>query len=182
VRHSDTVVGLVCVEYLSHVALGPCGHGVERWDVLQAVVAVTASGHSQTDGPTDITAPEQSDSSKALVERFVQTILIDAKFDQLAGFYDGDNYIQHNPLIPDTVSGLGTALAALAEQGITMQYSQLHRTVADGEFVFTQSEGTFDGRPYAFYDLFRVANGYIAEHWDVMVEQPATLPHDNGLF
>ena len=63
-----------------------------------------------------------------------------------------------------------------------MQYTKRHRTVAEGEFLFTQSEGTFAGKPYAFYDLFRVDNGFIAEHWDVMVEQADALPHGNGLF
>ncbi len=154
----------------------------EHWDGLQPVVEVTASGHSQTDGPTEVTLPAHTESSKALVERFVQTILIDSDYSQLAGFYNGDAYIQHNPMIPDLVSGLGAALEAFGKQGITMQYSTRHRTVAEGEFVFTQSEGTFGGKPYAFYDLMRVENGFIAEHWDVMVEQAAELPHNNGLF
>ena len=63
-----------------------------------------------------------------------------------------------------------------------MQYTKRHRTVAEGEFLFTQSEGTFGGKPCAFYDLFRVDNGFIAEHRDVMVEQADALPHGNGLF
>lgn len=155
---------------------------VEHWDALQPVVNETASGHSQTDGPTAVTQPERTAKNKALVERFVQAILVDGDFAQLASFYDGDTYIQHNPQIPDGVGGLGDALRALAEQGITMQYERRHHTVAEGEFVFTQSEGTFGGNPYAFYDLFRVDNGFIAEHWDVMAEQATELPHSNGLF
>jgi predicted SnoaL-like aldol condensation-catalyzing enzyme len=158
------------------------GKITEHWDALQPFVAVTASGHSQTDGPNQVELPTQTASSQALVERFVQTILIDGDFSQLASFYDGDAYIQHNPLIPDLVSGLGATLEALGKQGITMSYAKRHRTVAEGEFVFTQSEGTFGGKPHAFYDLFRVENGFIAEHWDVMVEQANDLQHSNGLF
>ena len=158
------------------------GKIAEHWDALQPVVIQTASGHTQTDRPTQVTAPEQTAASKALAERFVQTILVDGGRSQLAGFFNGDAYIQHNPLIPDKVSGLGAALEQLAKQGITMQYTKRHRTVAEGEFLFTQSEGTFGGKPYAFYDLFRVDNGFIAEHWDVMVEQADALPHGNGLF
>ncbi len=158
------------------------GRIVEHWDALTPVVTETASGHSQTDGPTTVRSPEVTAASKELVEQFVQDILIDGDMSRLAGYYDGDAYVQHNPTIPDLVSGLGGALAALAEAGITMEYKRRHRTLAEGEFVFTQSEGTFGGAPYVFYDLFRVANGFIAEHWDVMVQQPTTLPHDNGLF
>jgi predicted SnoaL-like aldol condensation-catalyzing enzyme len=158
------------------------GRVVEHWDALTPVVTPTASGHTQTDGPTTITEPHTTAANKALIERFVRTILVDGDMSQLATFFDGDAYIQHNPQIPDFVSGLGTALGELAAQGITMHYTKRYRTVAEGEFVFTQSEGTFGGQPYAFYDLFRVDHGFVAEHWDVMVEQPAHVPHDNGLF
>lgn len=42
-------------------------------------------------------------------------------------------------------------------------------------------EGEF-GAPSAFWDLFRVADGKIVEHWDVIAPIPDTLPHGNGLF
>ena len=37
-------------------------------------------------------------------------------------------------------------------------------------------------RPVAYWELFRVQNGLIVEHWDVIAAIPAKLPHDNGLF
>ncbi|MFD9037589.1 hypothetical protein ACFU6M_09755 [Streptomyces bottropensis] len=57
----------------------------------------------------------------------------------------------------------------------------MHRIVAEGEFVLTQSEGEF-GVPVAYYDLFRVADGKIVEHWDVIAPIADELPHANGLF
>lgn len=80
------------------------------------------------------------------------------------------------------MSGLRSAFEGLAEQGVTVRYEHVHRTVAEGEFVFVQSEGNFGGEKSAFYDLFRVANGKLAEHWDVVSTIPDTLPHDNGVF
>jgi predicted SnoaL-like aldol condensation-catalyzing enzyme len=35
---------------------------------------------------------------------------------------------------------------------------------------------------YTFYDLFRVANGRAAEHWDMMTPEPKELRHQNGLY
>ncbi len=58
----------------------------------------------------------------------------------------------------------------------------MHHIVADGEFVFTQGEGILRGVPTAFYDLFRVEDGKLAEHWDVVFAKPDTLSHGNGLF
>ena len=43
------------------------------------------------------------------------------------------------------------------------------------------TEGVFDV-PVAYWDLFRVADGRIVEHWDIVAPIPDTLPHDNGLF
>jgi predicted SnoaL-like aldol condensation-catalyzing enzyme len=50
--------------------------------------------------------------------------------------------------------------------------------------VLTVSEGTFGGAPTAFYDLFRVENGKIAEHWDVIETIPALADwkNQNGKF
>jgi predicted SnoaL-like aldol condensation-catalyzing enzyme len=42
------------------------------------------------------------------------------------------------------------------------------RVFRDGNFVFALSEGSFAGAHTAFYDLFRVQGGNIAEHWDTI--------------
>ena len=56
-----------------------------------------------------------------------------------------DGYIQHNISIADGLSGLGSALAALAEQGIQMIYNKTHFVLADGDYALAISEGTFGG-------------------------------------
>ena len=45
-------------------------------------------------------------------------------------------------------------------------------------------DGEFGGKPVAFYDLFRVADGKIAEHWDIIEEIPAESEwaNTNGKF
>ena len=99
-------------------------------------------------------------------------------------YFDGDTYIQHNTGIADGLSGLGAALAALAQQGIQMIYTTVHQVLAQGNFVLAVSEGTFGGAPTAYYDLWRVENGKIAEHWDVMetIADQSTWANDNGKF
>jgi len=104
--------------------------------------------------------------------------------DKLQGYYDGDNYIQHNPLIGDGLSGLGKALGEWAMQGITMKYDTVHRVLGEGNFVLVVSEGHLAGKHCSFYDLFRVENGKIAEHWDTIEEIPAkeNWKNNNGKF
>jgi predicted SnoaL-like aldol condensation-catalyzing enzyme len=69
-----------------------------------------------------------------------------------------------------------------AWEGTGYAFTRHHRTVADGEFVLTVYEGTTRGQPDIFYDLWRVEDGKIAEHWGVISEIPRALPHQNGVF
>lgn len=91
---------------------------------------------------------------------------------------------QHNTGIADGVSGLNAALGAMAEQGISMVYDEVHMVLAQGNFVLAVSEGTFGGEPTSYYDLWRVENGKIAEHWDVMetIADQSTWQNENGKF
>ena len=106
------------------------------------------------DGPTEATDLEPTEQNKNFVRQFVEDILVNGKLDKLAGYYNGDNYTQHNPQIADGLSGLGQALQAMAEQGITMKYDKIHKVLGEGNFVLGVSEGSFAGQPTSFYDLF----------------------------
>lgn len=61
----------------------------------------------------------------------------------------------------------------MAEQGIVMAYTQSPLVVAEGNFVLVGSEGTFGGQATAFFDLFRLEEGRIVEHWDVIADIPS---------
>jgi hypothetical protein len=65
----------------------------------------------------------------------------------------------------------------IAPYEISGAHHEQMRTVAEGNFVFAASEGTFGGKPTAFFDLFRVDNGKVAEHWDVHGRHPC---HDGA--
>jgi predicted SnoaL-like aldol condensation-catalyzing enzyme len=161
------------------------GKIVEHWDNLQEVSAhPNPSGHTMTDGPMEATDLAKTDANKALVRAFMDDILVKGQMEKLSGYFNGDHYTQHNPQISDGLSGLGAALKALAAQGITMKYDHIHRILAEGNFVLVVSEGTFAGEHTSFYDLFRVENDKIAEHWDTIERIPpeASRKNPNGKF
>ncbi|MEM6684472.1 MAG: nuclear transport factor 2 family protein [Bacteroidota bacterium] len=157
---------------------------VEHWDNLLEKTPVNPSGHTQTDGPTKSTDLDKTVENKAFIKKFIDAILINGQFHTLGNYFDGDTYIQHNPMIADGVSGLGAALEAMAKQGIAMVFTKNHIVLGEGNFVLAVSEGTFAGKPTSFYDLFRVENGKIAEHWDVMetILPEAERKNTNGKF
>ena len=152
------------------------GKIVEHWDNLQETPKQSnPSGRTMTDGTTEIKDLDKTEQNKVLVRNFVEDILVNGRMEKLAGYFDGDNYIQHNPQIPDQLSGLGATLEALAKQGIFMKYDTIQKVLGEGNFVLTLSEGHFGNAHNTFYDLFRVKNGKIAEHWDVI--EPTLVKH-----
>jgi predicted SnoaL-like aldol condensation-catalyzing enzyme len=149
------------------------GKIVEHWDNLQEKpTSPNPSGRTMVDGPTQAAGLATTENNKALVRAFVEDILVNGKMDKLAGYFDGDRYIQHNPHIADGLSGLGVALQAMAKAGVTMKYDRVHKVLGEGNFVLVVSEGRFAGKPTSFYDLWRVENGKIAEHWDTIEAIP----------
>lgn len=158
---------------------------VEHWDNL-AVKADTPnpSNHTQLDGTTVLSDLDKTVENKALVSDFVDSILVKGEMDKLTTFIDADSYIQHNTNIADGLAGLGAAFEAMAQQGISMIYTENHIVLGEGNFVLTVSEGTFADAPTSFYDLFRVEGGKIVEHWDVIETIPAQdeWKNSNGKF
>ena len=160
------------------------GEIAEHWDNLTALAGENPSGHTQIDGAMEVTDLDKTEENRELVENFLYDVMQGNNPDRTADYFDGDTYIQHNTAIADGVSGLNAALAALAEQGIQMIYDETHMVLAQGNFVLAVSEGTYGGAPTSYYELWRVENGKIAEHWDVMetIADASTWQNENGKF
>ena len=160
------------------------GKIAEHWDNLADLAKPNPSGHTQTDGTMEVTDLDKTEENRKLVKNFLYDVMQGNNLDKTSDYFDGDKYIQHNTGIADGVSGLNDALGALAEQGISMVYVEVHMVLAQGNFVLAVSEGTFGGEPTSYYDLWRVDNGKIAEHWDVMetIADQSTWQNENGKF
>lgn len=160
------------------------GKVAEHWDNLQADVPAsqTANGNSMTDGPTEIRDLDKTAQNRALVAAFVNDVLLGAAPQKITDYISTTTYAQHNPIVGNGLDGLGSALKAMAEAGQAMTYTKMHMIVAEGNFVFTASQGKLGDTLTAFYDLFRVDDGKIVEHWDTISAIPAEMAHGNGKF
>lgn len=159
------------------------GQIAEHWDNLTSIAAPNPSGRTQIDGSMEKSLTGTEDTRK-VVTGFVGDVLRGEHPEKITSYFDGDTYIQHNISIADGLSGLGAALEALGKQGIQMIYDKTYMILADGNYALAVSEGSFGGAHTSYYDLFRVENGKIAEHWDVMetIADPSTWQNQNGKF
>lgn len=160
------------------------GKIVEHWDNLIEVKAPNPSGHTQFDGATDITDKDKTEANKKVVKDLLEVVFRKGEMDKIVSYISPTTYIQHNPMVPDGLDGLGSAMKMMAEQGMTMEYDTIHKVLGEGNFVLAMSEGKLGGQPTAYYDLFRLENGLIVEHWDVIAPVPpkSEWKNENGKF
>lgn len=145
------------------------GKIVEHWDNLTSKAqTLNPSGRSQLDGPTKSKDLDKTLENKALVADFINTVLIAGQFDKAPHYISLESYAQHNTQVADGLGGLSNAIDAMAKQGVFMVYSSNELILGEGNFVLAVSEGTFGGKAVSYYDLFRVSEGKIVEHWDVI--------------
>jgi predicted SnoaL-like aldol condensation-catalyzing enzyme len=160
------------------------GQAVEHWDNIQERKGPNQSGRSMVDGPTDAADLELTESNRALIRSFVDTVLVNGHLDQLGDFVDEDRFAEHNPRLGDGLSVLLSALEAKGESGRRIDYHRIHRVLAEGDFALCVSEGQYDSVHAAFYDLFRLAGGRVVEHWDTMekIAPRSEWKNNNGKF
>ena len=157
------------------------GLAAEHWSGVMDHPEKTANGHTMVDGETSITDKSDTEKNKAFVRSFVETVLIDGQFDKILSYYHPD-IIQHNPYIDNAVAGLVKGVEALRQQGIALQIEKIHFVLGEGNFALVFSEGKFGGKHTAYFDLFRIENEKVVEHWDVLQEVPEKIAHNNGMF
>ena len=159
------------------------GRAVEHWDNIQPLQPPNPSGRGMLDGGTEITDLDKTEGNRAVARDYVENVLIARRPDLLEN-YLADDLIQHSPSIGDGVDATRTALSATVEGRPDIKYQKLHRVLAEGNFVLCVCEGERSGVHSSFYDLYRLADGKIVEHWDTVEAVPprAEWKNDNGKF
>lgn len=160
------------------------GQAVEHWDNIQPREGPNLSGRCMVDGPVDAVDRDQTEANRELVRTYTEDVLIGGHHAHLKRYIDDARLIQHSPHLADGLPALRAALTATDAGGAILRYDRIHRVLADGNFVLCVSEGARGGIPSAFYDLYRVAEQKIVEHWDTVESIPprSEWQNDNGKF
>lgn len=118
-------------------------------------------------------------ANKRLVYDFWREVL-EAGHLEKAGHYLSPTYIQHNPNVPTGRDGFVAFFSRFAKPHAVSPAIEapLVNIVAEGEFVvlsFVQPQNDGAGAAYSttWFDMFRIENGKIAEHWDPSLKQAA---------
>lgn len=161
------------------------GKIVEHWDGLVTETSPNASGHTQLDGTAEADSSANTEANRELVIRLWNSFLLGQDYRGVTAFSRPDGaFTQHSADIPDGVEPMVEFLEKLKEDGTPLTYDTLHRTVAEGDFVLTHSEGSIGGERHSFCELWRVEDGHVVELWDAIGPVPADdhLAHPHGAF
>ena len=125
---------------------------------------------------------ERLERNKRFVAEFYD-LIINQKDYERAKAYMGPRYRQHNPLVKDFPEGLREFIEYLRTNAPDA-HSEIVRSFAEGDYVILhvhsiRQPGT---RGRAIIEIFRLENGLIDEHWDVIQEIPADSANPHGMF
>ncbi len=124
----------------------------------------------------------QIEINKQTVSDFYNQVTNDKNFESAAK-YLGPWYTQHNPTAADGAEGLKGYIQWLRDK-FPAAHSEIKKVFAENDYVilhvhFVLEPGT---RGLAIVDIFRLDNGKIVEHWDVIQDIPEKSANPNGMF
>jgi predicted SnoaL-like aldol condensation-catalyzing enzyme len=120
--------------------------------------------------------------NKAVVVEYYQTAFA-GEPEKAAAEHIGSRYVQHNPAAPDGAEAFIGFVHWLRGEYPQLQLD-IKRVIAEGDIVVTHAHLILTpGEPgQALADFFRVEDGKVVEHWDVVQEIPATSANSNSMF
>ena len=129
-----------------------------------------------------LAASAQEEANRAAVLAFYEKGL-NQKDADAALAYVGNRYVQHNPNAPDGPDGFRKFIGFLREK-FPSSHSEIKRSFVDGDFVILHVHSVREpgSRGRAIVDIFKLENGKIVEHWDVVQDIPENPANNNTMF
>jgi len=127
-----------------------------------------------------MTNPE---SNKNTVRQFFEMAFNEKKPEEAVSRYMGSYYRQHNPQAGDGPEAFTGYVRYFAGEYPNMKV-HIKRMIAEGDLVAVHSNMVLQPgeRGQAVMDIFRLEDGKIVEHWDVIQDVPETAANMNTMF
>ena len=89
------------------------------------------------------------------------------QFNKITDYISTEQYDQHAPSIADGLEGLMKHVQEMQAKGESGKYHKVHKLIGQGNFMVAHVHQQRGDSHYAAFDIFRVKNGKLVEHWDV---------------
>jgi predicted SnoaL-like aldol condensation-catalyzing enzyme len=151
-------------------------------EMVRMTLAVTAFALAVASPSAYAADAAQMEANKKTVAALYDAVLNQKDFDK-ASQYLGPRYTQHNPNAADGPEGLKGFVAFLKDK-FPNNKSEIKRIFADGDYVIVHVHAVREPgtRGNAIVDIFKLENGKVVEHWDVVQPIPEKAANNNGMF
>ena len=126
---------------------------------------------------------DQLEANKSILREWHEIALDQRQPEEAAARYLGPYYRQHNPGAADGAESYVAFMKRLAQTYPELRM-ETKRMIAEGNYVVLHSHLVLKpgDRGLAVVDIFRLEDGKIVEHWDVVQEVPETSANNNTMF
>jgi predicted SnoaL-like aldol condensation-catalyzing enzyme len=124
-----------------------------------------------------------TEQNKKIVVDFYEGVFSKHQVQTYSDRYIGTQYIQHNPYVADGKAPFVNYFTQYFKEHPDAK-NTIKRVVAEGDLVVLHVHSTQNAqdRGEAVVDIFRVEQGKIVEHWDVIQSIPAESANRNTMF
>lgn len=139
-------------------------------------------------GSSPVLAADDTKKNSEVVLAFLDGVFNKHKVKESFDKYVGPTYTQHQPKVADGIEAGIKGLTWLTTEKHPNMRIEVKRSAAQGDLVWVHlrqihdEEDAKSGRGQAVAEIFRLANGRIVEHWDVVEEIPETSANTNTMF
>lgn len=146
------------------------GKVVEHWDCLQEETPESDRHCAELAKLNNTRRPDNAERHRAAVTSFIETTW-------MASFSDDDGKRWGPP-----PHGTERLISSPGTRQDPLHYARVHRILADGNLVLTQSEAATSGQTYVCYDLFLVEGDVVIRYWSLAQGVPSSSVSGLGMF
>ena len=147
---------------------------VEHWDNLSNIED-DVDGTTQLDGTlTPIMESDKTTANRTFIENFSQDFFLNGEYSKIGEFFNESSFVQHSVNAGTDITGLKGFVQNVLGEG-TPFYQSIEFIHVEGNFALMMSQGFPDQTTNlvsGYFDLFRIENGKIVEHWDIVQAIP----------
>jgi len=142
---------------------------IEHWDVISAYqeASSTASGNDMILGDFEIKDQDKTEENKALIRSYLVDVFQNGNLDKLKFYVSSDKFINHSPNMPNGINALKSFLTTE-----DFKYDFVFKVIGQGDHVVSYSKAIFNNEELALFNIFRIENSKIVEHWNNMEAIP----------
>ena len=138
------------------------GKIIEHWDVISAFEGTGPSGHTQVDGTTEIRDLELTEYNKGRVRLFIAEVLQNGDLDHFDD-YVAEDLVQHAVGLEDGRDAMRHRVEDALDAGVHCEL--VFKLIGQGDFVVSYSKSVMDDEAVAAFNIWRLCEGSIVEHW-----------------